>query len=359
MKICRLCLAFGLLIVTLPAFAADAGVVTIADGAARVLRGTVWYRLAAGAPFQEGDLIDAGEKTQVQVELASGGTVHIVGPGAVFAASIPMRNDKVDGTVEFGLDRGWLKLTSVAGPAMRVRTPSAVVNVGEATLVARQDGKTFEVFVESGSARIAETSRTGRDGTVHDIKAGEFWSRDGDRPFVTERRAPPQFVAAMPHHLMDRLASLAGRFQGKKATLTADREITLAEADPWLAGSYRRMFVRRLSGRLADPAFRKGVESNLAAYPEFDRILHPEKYPPAQASTPGTTAAPTAPPPPAASAQAGAGSNRGPAAPAAPSASARTPAPAVPPQATPAQKPGQRSALTSMIGAASAFAQRN
>src|SRR5438105_10478935 len=104
MKIFALWVGFGLLVAALPAFGADAGVVTIADGAARVLRGTVWYRLAAGAPFQEGDLIDAGEKTQVQVELASGGTVHVVGPAALFAASIPMRNDKVDGTVEFGLD---------------------------------------------------------------------------------------------------------------------------------------------------------------------------------------------------------------------------------------------------------------
>jgi len=338
MKICRLCLGLSLLLAALPALAADAGIVTIADGAARVLRGTIWYRLTAGAPFQEGDLIDAGDRTQVQLELAGGGTVHVVGPAALFAASIPMRNDKPDGAMEFALDRGWMKLVS-PGVAMRVRMPSVLVTVGQATFVARQEGKVFELFVESGSARIADTNRMGRDGAVHDAKAGEYWSRDGDKPFVTERRAPPQFVAAMPHHLMDRLASLTARFAGKKSALVVDREITLAEADPWLAGPYRRTFARRLSGRLADPAFRKGVEANIAAYPEFDRILHPEKYPPTQAGVATVPGAPAAPGPQPQSAQ-----------------GSRAPSPP-PAQATP-QKPGQRSALTSIKSAASALAPR-
>ena len=322
MKIGRLCLGFGLLLAAVPVLAADAGIVTIADGAARVLRGTLWYRLAAGAPFQEGDLIDAGEKAQVQLELTGGGTIHIVGPAALFAASIPMRNDKPDGPMEFGLDSGWAKVVSPANTAMRMRMPLVLVNAGDATFVARQDGKLFELFVESGAARIADTNRSLRDGAVHDAKAGEYWSRDGDKPFVTERRAPPQFVSAMPRHLMDRLVSLTARFAGKKPTLAVDREITLAEADPWLSGPYRRAFARRLSGRLADPAFRKSVETNIAAYPEFDRILHPDKYPQGQAGAATPAGGPAAP----------------------------APAQTAPP------KPGQRSALMSIVGAASALA---
>src|SRR5689334_6082332 len=202
MKLFGLCLGIMLFIASTAAFAADAGIVTIAQGSARVLRGTVWYRLVAGAPFQEGDLIDAGERSQIQIELASGGTVHMVGPAALFAASIPFRNDKQDAPSEFGLDKGWIKVASpAAGAGMRVRTSAASVNAGEATFVARQEGRTFELFIESGSARVAETNRTGRDGAVHDAKAGEYWSRDGDKPFLTERRAPQQFVTAMPRDL--------------------------------------------------------------------------------------------------------------------------------------------------------------
>lgn len=316
MKIWRLCLGFALLLATLPAAAADAGVITIADGSARVLRGTVWYRLVAGVPIQEGDLIDAGDRTLVQAELATGAIVHIVGPGAFYAASMPIRNDKQEGPMEFGLDRGWAKVVSPPGPGLRLRTASALVNAGEAIFVARQEGKLFEVFVESGFARVAESNRVGRDGAVHDAKAGEYWSRDTDGPFLTERRAPPQFVAVMPRHLMDRLVPLAAKFKGRKATLAVEREITLAEADPWLAGPYRRVFARRLSGRLADPTFRNAVEANPAAYPDFDRILHPEKYPAPQAVMP------------------------------------------VPPAQAAPQKSGPRSALPTIVAADSALARR-
>jgi len=86
-----------------------------------------------------------------------------------------------------------------------------------------------------------------------------------------------------------------------------------------------------LSGRLADPAFRNAVESNLAAYPDFDRILHPEKYPPTQAG------APAAPPPQ--------------------PAPGRASPPASPVQVTP-QKPPQRGAVNAVITATSTLAQR-
>src|SRR5262245_16996088 len=173
MKMSRIWFVFWLALAAAPVFAAETGLVTIVDGPARVLRGSVWYSLAPGAPFQEGDVIDAGERAEVQVEFVSGGTINIVGPAALFAASIPIRNEKQEGPMEFGLDKGWLKLVSTSAAGMRVRTASALVSVNEATIVLHQDGKLFELFVESGGGRIAESTRTGRDGAVHDAKAGE------------------------------------------------------------------------------------------------------------------------------------------------------------------------------------------
>ena len=114
--------------------------------------------------------------------------------------------------------------------------------------------------------------------------------------------------------------------------LAVDREITLAEADPWLAGPYRRAFARRLGGRLADPAFRKAVEANIAAYPDFDRVLHPEKYP-ASTTPPATGVAPAAP-----------GAANAPAAAIAPAPvpAPATKAPTTPPPPSPPAKPGAR-----------------
>jgi hypothetical protein len=355
MTIARLCLGLWLAWTALPGYAADAGIVTIVEGSARVLRGTVWYRLAPGAPVQDGDVIDAGDRAQVQIELTAGVTLHLVGPANLYAAALPWRNDKLDGPMEFALDRGWVKLAATAPAAVtRVRTPSALITVSEATIVTRHDGKMFELFIETGNAKVSESTRTGREGAAHDAKAGEYWSRDGDRPFATERRAPAKFVAAMPRHLTDRLASLAARFKGQRTTLTVDREITLAEADPWLSGPYRRSFSRRLGGRLADPTFRKAVEANIAAYPEFDRVLHPERYPapPGTASVPPATGSPgQAPPAPGGSAA----PKASPAPPAGspPGAAKSATTPASPPIPNPAvPKAGPRSAMPHTLAGA-------
>ena len=351
MHIARLCLVALVSLAAAPAGAADAGIVTIADGAARVLRGNVWYKLAPGAPLQEGDVVDAGERTTVQIELPAAGTLNLVGPGALYAASLPQAGAGAgrDGG-EFGLDRGWLKFASVAaGAGARVRTPTALVTVNDAIVVVHQESRLFEMFVETGAAKLQDPNRTGRESAAQEAKAGEYWTRDGDRAFASERRAPVKFVASMPRPQTDRLLPLAAKYKGKAPSLAADREITLGEADPWLTGPYRRTFARRFGARLADPAFRKAVEANIGAYPEFDRVLHPEKYP--AAGAPAAATAPGAAPPAAATAPAPAatGATKGAAppavaapAPATTPAKAAAPAPASPPPPATPPKPAAR-----------------
>jgi hypothetical protein len=86
----------------------------------------------------------------------------------------------------------------------------------------------------------------------------------------------------MPRPYRDALPALADHFPEAPA-LTAGREITFAEAEPWLSGPARRAFVKRFTPRLTDAAFRAGVTARPAAFPEWDRILHPEKYRPKEA----------------------------------------------------------------------------
>jgi hypothetical protein len=191
------------------------------------------------------------------------------------------RDGKQAPPLELVLTRGWLKLANKPpGAGLRVTSPLAVLNVNDGIGVVHMESGLVEVFLESGGARIAETGKDGKEASAHDVRPGEYWGRPADRPFSSERRPPPQFVAALPRHLKDALFPLASRFKGKAVQLVVDRDISYAEAEPWLAGSYRRVFVKRFQRRLADPAFRSGVEARINAYPEWDRILHPEKYAP-------------------------------------------------------------------------------
>ena len=264
------------------ALGAETGVVTVLDGGARMLRGSTWYKLAEGARVQDGDLIEAAERTQVQVELATGDTLNISGLSWLYIVRAP-RDGKQ--TAEFYMPQGWIKIAAKPPSSpLRLRTSVGTIDAGSAIAVAHVSATSLDLFVESGTARVSS-----QDSAVRDVHGGDFASRAADRPLSISGGASQAFVAAMPRHFMDTLPSRVDKYGTARVELAVDRPISFAEAEPWLNSPYRAAFIKRLQPRLADPAFRTGVMANVQAYPEWSSVLVP---PPA----PATTQAPGPPP---------------------------------------------------------------
>ena len=271
--------AFLLLLFAAGAVAAEAGIYTIVEGDVRVLRETAWFRLVPGARARDGDIVDAvNEHSVVQLEWTGGGVMNLQGPALVHTGAVVAADNK-SGAAELLVRRGWIK--AAAGKrAMRLRLPNATLDFVGAIVVARGDAEHSELFVESGSAKFAPVAARGKAPAPLEAKSGEYFERVGDRAAVAQPRPPQAFVAALPRQFRDALPALAANFP-EEPELVRGREITLAEAEPWLApGANRRTFVRRFTPRLSDPAFRAGVNARIAAYPEWDRILYPDKYRP-------------------------------------------------------------------------------
>jgi hypothetical protein len=275
------------------ACAVERGIYTVVDGDVRVLRKTTWYRLEAGARAESGDVIDAGERAQAQLELAHGGTLSIVGPALVQAAELPSDDGKSAAAAELTLLRGWFKASNAKAPPLRLALPSSALRVAEAIAVVHCDAAHSEFFVESGRVTLTTPAARGRE-VAREAREGEFWDRTGDRAFETDDHPPPAFIAAMPRALRDRLPSLASRFEAAPGPLTAGREVTFAEAEPWLTGATRKAFARRFAPRLADPAFRASAAAARPPVPEWDRMLHPERYRPRESGDANQVAAPSA-----------------------------------------------------------------
>jgi hypothetical protein len=270
MKPFRPTLLVWLILVSAPGVhAGELGIATLVEGAPLVLRGVTWFKLVPGARIEAGDIIDAGERAQVQIEFAAGSAANLVGAGSLY---LPPPT----GPLTLSLPRGWLKVAA-RPPDVRVRTTIAEITTTDATLVVRTAGPPLELFVESGTARLTEFLPNGAVATARDVKRGEFWSKAADEPFALQPRAPKPFVDAMPRHFVDPLPRLAARFKAAPV-LAADHDVTYAEAEPWLVGRDRAVFEKRFTSRLRDPAFRKAVEPHIARYPTWDRKLHPEKY---------------------------------------------------------------------------------
>jgi len=271
--------AFLLLVFAAGAAAAEAGIYTIVEGDVRVLRETAWFRLVPGARARDGDIVDAvNEHSEVQLEWTGGGVMHLQGPALVHTGAVVAAENK-SGAAELVVQRGWIKAAAGKRP-LRLRLPNATLDFADAIVVAHGDAQRSELFVESGSAKFTPVAARGKAQTALDATSGEYLERVADRAAAEQPRPPQAFVAAMPRPFRDALPALADHF-GEEPELVRGREITLAEAEPWLApGASRRTFVRRFTPRLSDPAFRAAVNARITAYPEWDRILHPDKYRP-------------------------------------------------------------------------------
>jgi hypothetical protein len=166
--------------------------------------------------------------------------------------------------------------TKPPGAPLRLRSPLASVEAPSAIVVARAAASSFDVFVESGDARVSEIGRSGPD-ALRDVHGGDFVGRAAGQSLVVAGRAPQTFVAAMPRQFMDTLPARIEKFKTMRVDLKLDRPITFAEAEPWLNGPYRTVFLKRLQPRLADEAFRTAASANAQAYPEWSSLLAPQE----------------------------------------------------------------------------------
>lgn len=256
-------------------FAADAGVVTVLEGSVRLLRGATWYKLVEGARVQDGDVIEATEGAQVQLEVSAGDVLNAAGPASLLVAGAAQREGKQPAAAEFYMPQGWLKLAAKPpGAPLRLRAPLGIVEGANAVAVVRAAANSLEVFVESGTARVSESGRSGETGAI-EARGGDFIGRGTDRPFAVAGVAPRAFVTAMPRYFMSSLPAWAEKFRTARVELVIDHPISYPEAEPWLAGPYRRLFIKRLQPRLADPAFRAAVTANAQSYPEWSAALAP------------------------------------------------------------------------------------
>ena len=251
-------MTFTVALASMPVSAADAtGVYSLVDGDARALRGTTWFRLVAGTRVLEGDVIDVSEHGQIQLELKDGGTLNAQGPALMYAMAIPLVDGKPGAVAELIVQHGWLKAAAKGPRPLRVRMAMMTVTLGDAVVVARCDARRAEVFVESGTANVA--SSRGKE-SPQNVAGGEFITRNDDRQPTVASRPPPAFLAALPRQFRDPLPALASRFSAVPEALVKVSEVSFAEAEPWLAGTTRKAFVRRLSPRLSDPAFRAAYD---------------------------------------------------------------------------------------------------
>ena len=272
-----LCLTF---LFPLAADAQSIGTVTLAEGPLKLLRGTGVFAAAEGLRVNEGDILDSAGAGVTQLELVDGTIVMLSGASRLFVYSYPLQGA---GSMELILFSGWLKAGTKKGepPAERRYTTLLLgAATPDATLVMRADGEGVELFLESGSAKLGEVGSLGQLAAERAARSGEFAARTAGRALQTSARPPAAFVSKVPVPFRDTPPSRMARYKDREIEPKRERDATYEDVADLLKlpRNWRKGVVKRFQPRTKDPAFRAALDANMKLHPEWDRILHPEKY---------------------------------------------------------------------------------
>jgi hypothetical protein len=266
-----------------PAAVQDTGTVTFLEGSLRIIRGTTMFQAAEGTRLRQGDMIESSDKGFTQLEFVSGAILALGPVSRIYILRHRTSgNSGSDATgAEVVLLTGWLKAQSDphAG-SYRYESPMLATTTKNGTVVIQSDEIGCDVFVESGSAAIAEVNTGGIAGKPSAGNAGQFFSRRRGKSLVNASRPSSGFLEAMPRAFRDALPSRVAHFTGKPVEPKALHQVSYMEIQPWLTmpSAWRKGLVDRFEPRLKDAEFRKELELHAAEHPEWASVLHPGSH---------------------------------------------------------------------------------
>jgi len=280
---------------TLPALALAApavAIVTILDGDAPIaIRDANKLILAEGVRLFADDIVEAGPKTRLLRIEFNDGVILDIGPSTRLMLSPRLAGDRARRPLKAYLMQGFAKLTAPKGGAATAATLTSpafdVSGVTRDVVLLVQADESY-AFAESGDVSLAERN-AGKEVGNHRLKSGDFYARAGDNRAAVGSRPSQAFIQRLPRAFLDTLPSRVDLYKTREVEAKPAGAIVYADAQPWVdaEAALRAGFVTRWKAQARNPEFRKGLVAQMAAHPEWDRTLFPEKYLPKPASGSG------------------------------------------------------------------------
>lgn len=261
-------------------------IATIVDGSPTLLRASSKSTLVEGRRLAAADIVETGSARHLRIEFADGLVLDLGPATSVQLAPRLAGGEAARRGARIYLRQGTAKV-SVPIPAPPATGPLLVserldLRASRRSVVALVDGSEAAAFAESGEATLAER-RAGKALAPVRLKEGEFHAGGAVSPSPA-----PAFIARLPRPFLDSLPARAALFRNAEPASAPAGALVYADVQPWIDAepALRAGFVTRWRALARQPEFRKGLEQGLAAHPEWDRVLYPEKYlPPASAPT--------------------------------------------------------------------------
>ena len=246
-----------------------------ADAPATVIRAANVYQLGVGEALRDDDLIESPPRGVVHLQDDAGNLLALGAQTRVLLQAGP----------RVALLDGWLKVAhpcAAACKALDIDTERGSIELGTnptasaAVVVAAlpgtdHDKSTIAVFSESGTQTLAVSARKSM------ITPGSFAYVTVSAPPQIAPRPSSAFLTDMPVAFRDALQRLPVAPAAHDSPVKPLRAVTYDDVSAWLASDLpaRKRFPARFRLRLTDQAFRRAVDQNLKALPEWRVLLYP------------------------------------------------------------------------------------
>lgn len=269
----------------LPAFtfAEPLGRLTFSEGQIRLVRDANIHAMSDGMVLESSDILETPDPGFALLELSNGTLVALGSQSRLMLGDFAPRSAAKLPTLM--LLEGWAKIQAHnpdGSGNISLSTPQLLMSWKTTSLVVHAQPNSSEMFVESGEAGVSPLGKNGKAGSALSAKTAQFLSISAGKPVTVLPRSNDAFLATIPRAFRDALPSRIGKFAEVKTAPRLLNEARYEEIAHWLKApiAWRNGFVKRFGPRTRDVAFRRGLESDLKQHPEWDRVLHPEKYEP-------------------------------------------------------------------------------
>lgn len=266
-----------------PAWSSSRGIAAIVDGDVLLIREATKYKLDEGVTLSRDDLVETSEQARlVRIELHDG-SMFDLGPATrvMIAPSLP--SSRTRATPLIYLLQGWVKWTAGKTTGALVSAPIDVQGLSNSLVISVQDNDSF-AFAEAGEWTLIERRGVKSvTATTSTLQREQFYVREGDAKGKLLDRPTPDFLKRVPRAFLDTLPARKERFTQMPAVAPKRLgEIAYDDVQPWLNAepALRRLFIPRWRAKAAEPDFQKALLADMASHPEWDPVLHPEKFQP-------------------------------------------------------------------------------
>jgi len=256
-----------------------AAIVTILQGNATVIRAVSEFSAIEGVRLLPDDLIRTDKDSFLRIEYEDGTWIEL-GPDSRLELGHPTER-RAKGPALYLLS-GWMKIGCAAaesGAKQSIASTGMDLSDISGTFVIRTVDSTHMIFAEQGAARWID--RAPHATLTVALARGDFLITGRSQSPETHNRPSPEFVSALPVAFRDSLPIRYPQFAGRNVVVKDQHAFSYPDVEQWLDAepSIRRQFIPLWRRKAAqDEAFRASLDHNLSLHPEWDPVLHPEKY---------------------------------------------------------------------------------